>query len=104
MREQLLEQDKRGDHTVIPEKWGAEEKAVYHALAQMADEANSREDWAAAIQEVDHLDGPISLIDGDYWEWLYGAGNVMPARIVGIITGLMIIQEKLIKERLEKIQ
>ena len=102
MREQLLEQDKRGNHTVYPERWGTEEKAVFRALIQQAEEANSREGWATAIQEVDHLDGPVSSIDGDYWEWLYSAGNVLPARIVGIITGLQIIQEKITEEEKEQ--
>ncbi len=95
VRQTLLESGENGD-LVYPEDWGNDEISAYTALISGAQEAAGADHWTQTIREVDDEYG-LDRLDSDYWEWLYGAGNVMPPRIVGIITGLQIVSERLRK-------
>ena len=93
----LLEANPEGDHTCYPEHWGFDEVTIYHALCDAADRSSSVNEWVHELYEVMEC-YDITRLDGDYWEWIYDAGDIMPNRIVGIITGLQIVSEKLNKK------
>lgn len=95
LRDVLLEEDDNGNHTVYPDTWNSKTKHVFHVLLNRAENAQTPEQWSHIMQEIDAEDGPLTDIDSDYWEWMCGAGNVMPARMVGIMVGLQMVSEKL---------
>ena len=82
------------DKNFYPEHWDEDDAETYQTLVKAANECSSVEAWSHAVTEID-FDHSISFLDNDYWEWIYSAGNVMPPRIIGIITGLQIVSEKL---------
>ena len=41
----------------------------------------------------------IEKYDRDYWEWWYGIGREVPARILGYIVGLQMASEQLKESR-----
>ena len=96
----LLEPDARGRHSVFPDQWSKAQKELFHALMQEAKEATSTAGWALALDTLNNeaVGASLSDLDGDYWEWCCDAGQVLPPRIIGIITGLQMIQEELAKE------
>ena len=99
LRQMLLEQDEVGEYTVYPDNWTQDQHNLYRLLLLAAEDAQSEDHWSFAVQEAEMEAGKsVSILDEDYWEWIGGAGRVMDARIVGIITGLQIIQEKLKKQ------
>ena len=94
IRQTLLDTCEDGRTRMKPDHWSEYQSGVFTKLLNAADDCSSRDSWAAAIQEVDR-DYDLGRLDADWWEWLYGAGDVMPARMVGIITGLQIVSERL---------
>lgn len=49
-------------------------------------------EWVEAIHSHDKL---ISSLDGDYWEWMYGAGNECPTRLRCYLIGLQMASAQL---------
>lgn len=90
--------EKEGE-TPYPEDWNEEQKETYLALINSALDCSTMDQWSHAIQELT-TEHELYKISSDWWEWLYGAGKVMPPRIVGMITGLQIVSEKLGEDRL----
>lgn len=101
LRDTLLEPGKGGNHTVYPEKWDDNPDAVhtFRALLRRANDASTTEQWAHVMKEIDVEEGSLSIVDNDYWEWMYGAGNVMPPCMIGILTGLQMVSEELNKRK-----
>ena len=94
IHDMLLETDSDGVTRYEPGVWTQDERETYNELLHAAENWSSRDGWAMAIQEIEQ-NNSISDLDSDWWEWLYNAGDVMPASIVGIITGLQIVSEML---------
>ncbi len=95
LRNTLLMPDKNGNHTVYPETWDNEAKRVFRALLRGSEETSTPAQWSHVMQEVSAEEGSLSSVDNDYWEWMYGAGNVMPTRMIGMLTGLRMVSEHL---------
>ena len=92
----LLETNAKGEPKLVPKHWNAEQATTYLALCSAAHDCDSTDEWVRKVCELeDESHNCLTSLDPDFWEWLPSAGNVMPLRIIGIITGLQIVSERL---------
>ena len=64
-------------------------------IFDLARECDNKEQWGWRLQSDEY--GFVSDLAPDYWEWIYNAGDEIPARIHAYLIGLQMASEQLTK-------
>lgn len=81
-REEDLEKDEKGKNDELLKE-----------LIDVAEGCTSTSEWAYQVNE--NYADKLSEVDCDYWEWIYGVGDVVPNRFRAYLVGLQMAAEQL---------
>lgn len=96
LRNGLLEPDEKGNHNRFPSRWTATECETFRLLREEAERCVSVDQWHMALRRINaERSCGISALDPAWWEWMDSAGSVIPVNVLGMITGLQLIANKL---------
>ncbi len=64
-------------------------------LLDLVDSVSSINEWTGAVDNSHELTSELSGYDYDYWEWIYGIGQIIPPRVELYLAGLIMAAEQL---------
>ncbi|MDU5720803.1 MAG: hypothetical protein E6Z74_10165 [Clostridium perfringens] len=71
-------------------------------ILDLVDSVSSINEWTGAVDNSQELTSELSDYDYDYWEWIYGIGQIIPPRVELYLAGLQMAAEQLKESKVEQ--